>query len=263
MDDAGQKLKQAREALGLRMRDVQEASERIAEKRGNDKFALVINTISEIETRGLVPTLHKLYSLVAIYRLDLDEVLCWYGILKSELIADSQLSELGPTHLVDFQPGIHGDLAMPLYLDPGVDVRRTTFLSRMIQRWGRIPLILLQGMDPAGRRYGYIGTEDRSMYPLLQPGSFVVIDESRRKIVSTEWRSEFERPIWFLQHKNGFACGWCVQEGDRIILIPHPLSGRAPQSWAWPDEVRVIGQVTGVAMHLDQTGPSAKNGAAE
>src|SRR5579884_2270405 len=88
MDDAGQKLRQAREARGLRVRDVQEASERIAQKHGNDKFGLVINSISEIENRGVIPSFYKLYSLAAIYRLDFDEVLSWYGVNKSELIPD-------------------------------------------------------------------------------------------------------------------------------------------------------------------------------
>src|SRR5215831_5566218 len=79
-EDAGQRLRRVRERLNLRVRDVEQASLRIADKYKNDDFAVLINRISEIENRGLVPTLYKLYSLSAIYRLDFQEILGWYGI---------------------------------------------------------------------------------------------------------------------------------------------------------------------------------------
>src|SRR5437899_1319324 len=79
-EDAGQRLRRARERLGLRVRDVEQASQKIADKYRNDEFAVLINRISEIENRGLVPTVFKLYSLCAIYRLEVPEVLEWYGI---------------------------------------------------------------------------------------------------------------------------------------------------------------------------------------
>ena len=85
MEDAGQKLRRIRERLNLRVRDVELASLKIADKYHNDEFAVLINRVSEIENRGLVPTLFKLYSLCAIYRLDLQEVLEWYGISLSAL----------------------------------------------------------------------------------------------------------------------------------------------------------------------------------
>jgi hypothetical protein len=90
------------------------------------------------------------------------------------------------------------------------------------------------------------------MYPLLQPGSFVLIDETRRKIVNTGWTNEFERPIYFLEHRKGFACGWCTLNESQLILQPHPASMCNPEVYSYPDEVEVIGQVTGVAMRLDQ-----------
>ena len=46
MEDAGQKLRRVRERLNLRVRDVEQASLRIAEKYRNDEFAVLINRIS-------------------------------------------------------------------------------------------------------------------------------------------------------------------------------------------------------------------------
>lgn len=252
MDDAGQKLRRARERLNLRVRDVEQASQRIAEKYQNLEFVVLINRISEIENKGLVPNIYKLYSLCAIYRLDFAVVLEWYGVDLASSPADCLFAEVARTHAVGFQTPQHGDITVPLSLDPGVDLRRTTYVSRMIQRWGKLSLMFLAGLDPKENRYGFIGTDDWFMYPLIQPGSFVLIDETRRKIQSDGWTNEFDRPFYFLEHREGYLCGWCSLKDDKIILIPHPGSGENPIVFSWPTDVDVIGQVVGVAMRLDQ-----------
>jgi transcriptional regulator with XRE-family HTH domain len=71
MKDAGQKLKRARERLNLRYRDVEQASLRIAERRQTDEFAIALSRLSDIENKGTVPTIYRLYSLCVIYRLDM------------------------------------------------------------------------------------------------------------------------------------------------------------------------------------------------
>src|SRR5579872_707188 len=105
MDDPGQKLRRARERLNLRVRDVEEASQKIAEKYHNDEFAILINRVSEIENRGLVPSLFRMYSLCAIYRLDFQEVLEWYGISLGSLPADASCVEVPQTHILSFHVG--------------------------------------------------------------------------------------------------------------------------------------------------------------
>jgi hypothetical protein len=252
MEDAGQKLRRARERLHLRVRDVETASLKIAEKYHNDEFAVLINRVSEIENRGLVPGLYKLYSLCAIYRLDFQEVLEWYGISLAGLPADSMMAEVTQTHAIGFPPNVHGDVLLPLTLDPGVDLRRTTYLSRMIQRWGKLPLMLLDALDLKEHRYAFIGTDDWFMYPLLQPGSLVLVDETRRKIIDTGWVNEFERPIYFVEHRKGYACGWCSLKDNRFVLQPHPASHCDPEVYDFASEIDVIGRVIGIAMRLDQ-----------
>jgi transcriptional regulator with XRE-family HTH domain len=253
MEEAGQKLKRARERLNLRYRDVEEASLRIAELHKNDEFIMALSRLADIENKGTVPTIYRLYSLCAIYRLDLGEVLDWYGVDLGALAADSvSVVEIERTHPIGFQPDARGEVLVPLSLDPGIDLRRTTYLSRLIQRWGKLPLMLLNGMDLKNQRYGFVGTEDWSMYPLLQPGSLVVIDETRRKVSESAWASEFERPIYFFEHRKGYACCWCNVTGDRLLLQPHPASQCSPEMFAYPDEIDIIGQVTAVAMRLDQ-----------
>lgn len=251
MEDAGQKLRRVRERLNLRVRDVEEASQKIADEYGNDEFTVLINRISEIENRGLVPSIYKLYSLCAIYRIDYREVLEWYGISLSSLPSDALLIQIPQTHPVGFRPDDRGDVLLPLSLDPGIDLRRTTYLSRMIQRWGKLPLLLIERLQLKEHRYAYIGTEDLFMYPLLQPGSLVMIDDTQRRIVNSGWTNEFERPIYFLEHRQGYVCAWCSMSENRLILQPHPASECTPQVFQYPDEIDVVGQLTGVAMPLE------------
>lgn len=251
MEDAGRKLKQARERLNLRYRDVEQASLRIAERHNNDEFAIALSRLADIENKGTVPSLYRLYTLCAIYRLDILEVMEWYGVDVSQLPADAASIELEATHPINFSASEHGVVQVPLTLDPGLDPTKTTYLSRMIQRWGTLPLMLLNGLDLRGHRYGFIGTEDWWMYPILQPGSLVMIDESKRRIAGSGWTNELERPIYFLEHRHGYACSWCSLRDTRLVLLPHPASTFEPQVFSYPDEIEVIGQVVGVAMRLD------------
>ena len=252
MEDAGQKLRRIRERLNLRVREVEQASLKIADKYRNDDFSVLINRLSEIENRGLVPSLYKLYSLCAIYRLDFKEVLEWYGVSLASMPADATFADIPQTHLSSIQADSQGEILLPLSLDPGVDLRRTTYLSRMIQRWGKLPLLFLEALDIKEHRYGFIGTDDWFMYPLLQPGTFIMVDETIRKIASTGWTNEFERPIYFLEHRQGFVCGWCSLRDDQLTLQPHPASLCMPQVYKYPNEVDLVGQVVGIAMRLDQ-----------
>jgi len=252
MEEAGQKLKRARERLNLRYRDVEQASQRIAGRRQNSEFGIALSRLSDIENKGTLPTIYRLYSLCAIYRLDLVAVLEWYGVDVAALPADAAAIPLETTHLMAFRAETHGEVQVPLVVDPGIDLRKTTYLSRAIHRWGKLPLSLLNALDLKRHRYAFVGSEDWFMYPLVQPAALVLIDERRRKIVNSGWSSEFERPIYFLEHRGGFVFGWCTLNGNQLVLQPHPASQCSPVLFSYPSEIDVIGQISGVAMILDQ-----------
>ncbi len=81
MISAGLNLRVLREKLGLTMRDVETASERLARKHSNnEEYFIPISRLSDIETKGLIPSMYRLYSLCVIYRRDFRELLGWYGI---------------------------------------------------------------------------------------------------------------------------------------------------------------------------------------
>ena len=188
MEEAGEKLKRVRERLRLRYREVEEFSTRIAQVRGNDEYVVALSRLADIENKGTLPSAYRLYSLCAIYKLEMSEVLSWYGISLPDLPADSALANIPQTHLANFKP-VEGEVQFPISLEPGLDPTKTLFLSRFIQRWGKLPLMFLDHLDLKNQRYGLIGTEDWSMYPILAPGALVVIDETRRRRIASPNRS--------------------------------------------------------------------------
>ena len=248
--DAGLKLKKTRESLGLRYRQVEQASNLIAHKHRNLDYVVGLSRLADIENKGVVPSLHRFYSLCAIYRLDLADVFEWYGIQWEAIWQDFESVAPAKTHLMNFTDGSRGSVALPLQLDPGIDFRKTTYLSRAIQRWGRVPLSLLSNLNIHDYRYGFIGADDYLMYPMLRPGALVQIDERRGRIRNSGWTHEFERPIYFFELRDGYACAWCNLSGDHLILQPHSGSPSQPIVLNYPTDVDVIGQVVGVAMQL-------------
>src|SRR6266436_6511947 len=66
----GLRLRQARERLGLTYREVESASYELAARRGRAEFILRISRLAEIENRGVVPGLHKFYTLAVVYHLN-------------------------------------------------------------------------------------------------------------------------------------------------------------------------------------------------
>ncbi len=247
----GLKLKRVRECLRLKFRDVEVASILIANRHRNDEFILQLSRLSDIENKGTIPSIFRLYSICTIYRLDLSEVLAWYGVQTGHQAADAAMIGVHATHLIGFNADLNAEVQLPVKLDPGFDPKQTSFLTRLIERWGKLPFALLSNLDVKEHSYGFIGSDDWSMYPLLQPGSLVLIDTSERKVVNSGWANEFERPIYFLEHRNGFACIWCTLTEGQIVLQPHPASMCSPEVYRFPEEIDVIGQVTGVAMRLD------------
>ncbi len=224
MEEAGQRLRRARERLNLKFRDVEQASQLIAEHRKNPEFGVLISRLSDIENQGTLPSLYRLYSLCCIYRLDINEVLGWYGVPVESMAADASLVRLEKTHAINFSVDGSAEAMLPISLDPGIDLRRTFFVSELVQRWGKLPLALIGGIDVKRFRYGFVGTEDWGMYPAIPPGSLLVIDDTRRKIQTSGWRSLSERPIYFLEHRDGYYCRWCSVKDGSISLIPDPAS---------------------------------------
>lgn len=248
--DGGKKLKALREQLGLTVRSVETFSSRIADKHGNPAYAIPKSRLSDIENRGVVPTIYRIYSLAAIYHCDSREVLGWYGVDLAKIAADAGLTDVPKSHPVKSLDAATISTPAAL-LAPDFDPHRTTNLGTVMEqhRWFH-SLQLLAPFAKQRYSYGFVGTEDYTMSPVLAPGSFILVDESQCKVVNKQWRSEHERPIYFVETREGFRCCWCSLEGENLILQPHPLSPEPVRLFRHPQDAEVIGTVVGVAMQL-------------
>ena len=251
MELAGQRLRRSRERLNLKFRDVELASQQIAERHGNQEFVVLISRLSDIENHGTLPSIYRLYSLCCIYRLDLNEVLGWYGIGMDSLAADAGLIPLEKTHGIGFSADPDSEVTIPISLNPGIDLSKTLFVSEVVQRWGKLPLALVGGIDVKRYRYGFVGTEDWSMHPTIPAGSLLIVDDAKRKILAGGWQNRSDRPVYFLEHRDGFYCRWCSLTDGVLSLVPDPSSDAPILSFKYPGEIEVIGQVVGLAISLD------------
>ena len=247
--NGGQRLRALRETLGYRMRDVELASNQIAQRFESDEFAIPPSRLSDIETKGITPSIFRLYSLAAIYRREYRELLAFYGLELDGISADISFGHPQKSHVTEALSNVK-EVRMPTRLDPGFSLQKTTDLKRAIEQWGTVPMAYLALFKDDQYTYGYIGSEDFTMYPILPPGSFVQVDEAKNKVGEGAWRSEFERPIYFVEMRDGYTCCWCATKRDSIVLQPHPLSPVAVRVLKYPQEAEILGQVVGVAMRL-------------
>jgi transcriptional regulator with XRE-family HTH domain len=246
----GHKLRVLREKLGLTMRDIENSSQQIACKRSNEEYFIPISRLSDFETKGVIPSIFRFYSLAVIYHKDIRELLAFYGVDTNIPVADLELSSPPKSHLSNALADTQS-VQIPVRLDPAFDSRRTLNFGRMVEQWGTVPLIYLEQYSKVDFTYGYVGSEDLTMFPILPPGSFIQVDESLNKVAEGGWRSEYERPIYFVETREGYICCWCTVTREDLILQSHPLSPTPPRV-VRVSQAEVVGQIVGVAMRLGE-----------
>jgi transcriptional regulator with XRE-family HTH domain len=247
----GEQLRELRNRLGVTTREVEEFSRSIAEDRQNEEFYISNAWLTQLENKNSIPSIYKLYSLSVIYRTKFNDLLTVFGIDLSATSRYQLAFPLQNTHLTSFEPpNPEKSITFPVRFDKSFSLETTSLIARMVEVWGEVPIPLIQKLDVRHCQYGYIGMQDFTMYPLLRPGSFVQVDNQPTRTQASAWRTEFDRPIYFVELRDGYACSWCEVRGSQLMLIPHPLSGCAIRQFVYPSEAEIVGQVTGVAMRL-------------
>ncbi len=248
----GEELKEIRTRLRITTREVAERSKKIAEQEKNTAFLISNSWLTQIETHSsALPSVHKLFTLACIYHVGCARLLSLYGVDIQKIAAYHDQMPTQKTHPIradalEEQTAVE----LPVRFDSGLNLSRTNLLSRMIEAWGQVPLELVRRLDLRHRSYGFIGLDDYSMYPLLRPGSFVQIDPDVRMLQTGTFRTEFDRPIYFMDLRTEYACSWCELYEGKLLLVPHPLSPSKHRLLPFPNEAEIIGQVTGVAMRI-------------
>ena len=251
--EPGERLKQVRNQLGITTREVAVFSKLVAEEERNNEYLVSGPWLTQIENeKTSLPSIYKLFTLASIYGLSYTSLLALYGVDTSKVRLFHSRMPVAKTHLAQFDASDQTSqtLDLPVRFDAGLNLGQTNLLSRMIETWGRVPIEFVQHLDLRHRLYGYVGLTDYTLYPLLRPGSFVEIDPELKNPKSRATRSEFDRPIYFVDLRSEYACSWCEITGDRLLLLAHPLSPVKTRSVSFPNDAEIIGQVTAVAMRI-------------
>jgi len=253
MSSAGERLKEIRARLGITTRDVAELSEKVADEENNEEYYISNAWLTQIENSDSVPGIHKLYTLSIIYHLRLGDLLMLFGvdvrkISKRQMTLTLPRTHLTPAEVFDDSQGV----TFPVRFDGGFHIGKTNLLSRMVEIWGEVPISLIQHLDLKHGLYGYIGLDDFTLYPLLRPGSFVQIDPNVKRVLPLKWQTDYERPIYFVETRDGYTCCWCTLQQEGLVLQSHPLSPVPVRVLKHPQDAEVIGQVVGVAMRIGE-----------
>ena len=251
----GLRLRQTREGLGLTYRGVELASYDIAAKRGRPDFILHISRLADIENRNVVPSLYKLYSLAAIYHLSAVEISSWYEAPFLKTFEEGAAFRAPLTHLYEFRRKPLGPGTASL----AKDAASTGLLAEALPLSTSFPG--LRDTAPERYRYGYIGLNDRRMAPILRPGSMVLVDTVLRTVEDANWSNEYDRPLYFVETRSGYRCGWFQKQKSRLIMQPHTLSRCAPEVWRTPAEAEILGKVVGVITYLNEPWPFVREAA--
>ena len=252
---AGAKLKSIRVRLGLSVREVERRSLKLVAERQNRDFSLSKAWITDIEKGRFVPGIFKIVSLGLIYQMTIAEIHALFGIQPGDITKESAIFRPPKTHLLSTpDKSLAGHANSSGSPEETEQLENTDLLARLVDIWGDVPVPLLRRLDLRRSLYGYIGMNDRTMAPLYPPGTFVQID-AKQTHVGRGWakkpmaQSPYARPIYFLDIRTGYACGWCEIKDGVLTLIPHPDSGEPVRTFRYPSEVDVVGRVTGIA-HL-------------
>jgi transcriptional regulator with XRE-family HTH domain len=216
---AGQALKALRNRWNITIREVERASHRIADAKGDKRFSISNGWLAQLENGVSEPSFCKLFSLSVIYRADfLDLVRLYHVVDFTQLLSQngnghsSSITSLEQKHLAESMKAPE--------CAPAQDCE---------------PHII----------YGRLGLADFTMSPLIRPGALLKIDTRQNKLNSVQWHNEYERPVHFIELRGAYACGWCELQGNHLLIIPHPSSPAPVRQFTYPREADIVGRVVG------------------
>jgi transcriptional regulator with XRE-family HTH domain len=248
---AGEKLKELRVRLGLTTRDVEAKSRQIAAEKHSQEYYLSHAWVTDIENGEFTPSIYKFFTFSAIYQRRITELLSFFGLQTGDLSRYRASIGVPRTHLLDGGADLEAEkVSLPVRFKPEFRLEKTNLLAQIVEKWDEIPVGFLQHLDLRRSVYGYIGLEDYTLFPLIRPGSLVQIDANQRKISAERWKTEFDRPIYFVELRSGYVCSWCQVDRGQLIVIPHPHSHQDVRRFDYPSQAEIVGRVTGVAMRI-------------
>src|SRR5215471_952562 len=249
----GIRLKRIRLRLGFSLRQVEKLSRRLAEKKQNPDYFISRGWLNNIENGTYTPSACKQYTLGAIYNVHWSSIFSAFGCNLGDFSRDQAMFAPSKTQL-DTRVADRDDTIVVPMKSKNFKLNRTSLLAKLGKIWGEVPIRLLQRMDLRNGAYGFVGLTDRTMFPIIRPGSIVQIDQNQRKVVQSNWEDEDDRPVYFVELRGEFICSWCAMGNGYLSVVPHPKSKCPVRRFAYPRDADIVGRVVWVTMRFVPAG---------
>ena len=224
---AGRQLRHLREQRRLSVRDVEEASRRIAEAKGDERYRISNGWLVHLERSDSLPNPHHLFTLCATYRVHLFELLRLYGINVEEQAQYEAVANIELTQLLS-PSGVGFDLAAPTL----------TLLAPELA--AKLPLSLTSNKHP-NISYAQLGSSELTMHPLVRPGSILTIDTNQKKVEVGRWTNDCDHPIYFIELRDRYTCAWAERRDNKLLVVGYRWS--SVQEFMHPQDAEIVGRV--------------------
>ena len=232
----GSKLKSLRNRCNITVRQVEQASGRIAEAKGDKRFRISNGWLAQLENGISEPSICKLFTLSVIYHADFRDLARLYNVDIEEI---DKYGSIANPHETQLRHEAHDDHQRIINSARNFARACTGLKPQLTATDTPVP------HENRNIRNGYVGLTDYTMYPLIRPGALVEIDASQTRLQSATWQNEFQRPIFFIELREGYACGWCELQGNQLLIIPHHSSPSTVRRLTYPREAEIVGRVVG------------------
>lgn len=233
--------------LGLSYKDVVRESERLARVNNNDDMAIAKSTLGNIIAGSIrQPGTAKLDSLRMILNLSHTEIDAAIGLQPQRRLGEQLRMNNARTHEISPESVTRQrKIRIPILRDDA-NLSDSQFLEGALKEWAEVDVEYLSSLYPPYLGYVVIGEQDRNAAPIAPPGSRVLVNKLLTNVPPAEHVSFHERELFYVVTPRGATCVYLeYAAGDRIVLVPHPLSGNLREEFARKD-VTIVGQVIGV-----------------
>jgi len=126
------------------------------------------------------------------------------------------------------------------------NLKESQFLGGVLDHWAAVEIEYLGPFYPPYLCYVVVGESDRFASPVAPPATRLLVNTLLTKVPPAENLSYHQRELFYVLTPRGLTCSYLeYAAGDKIVLLPHPLSGHVREEFT-RSEVTVVGQVVGL-----------------
>lgn len=242
----GNLILQSMKLLGLSYKDIVAESERLMRLNDNSDMRIGKSTLGNIISGSIrQPGTAKLDSLRIILNLSRADMDAAIGLQPERRFSEQLEMTRSRTHEVPIDAVTrHRNIRLPIMRDDA-KLEETQFLEGSVKRWTDVEVEYLSSFYPPHLSYVVVGEDDTNASPLVPPGSRVLVNRLMNKVQAADNASFYERELFYVMTPNGLTCVYVELTHSKIVLIPHPASGKLREEFNRED-VTIIGQVVGV-----------------